>query len=320
MSGSQEIPTLPSEVVADHGPARYALGQNGQARLLLPVGASEKVPKFPDTPALLIIDASYVLDRGGPAQRFLDLTCKLAELEGVFAEVAEQILKRIAEGHAALRACTSTLSEFRMLLASGESTVTGEQIVGLVGELLLLNEFLDLSVDACALWRGPLGERHDFRGGRLAIEVKTATRTGNEKMQISSIDQLLEPFDGELCVVRYTLERSAGGSVSVASQYKLAASRVADTLQLRSLMATMGCTDPMSSDWNVTTYELQEVRTYSVGADFPRLTPASLTTGSLAIGVSEVNYVVDLTTARPFLLEDGEAHSFRERMVACLPG
>src|ERR1044072_5327854 len=202
--------------MADAGPVRYALGPKGEGRLLLPLSGSEKVPKIPETPTLRVVDAAYTWE--GKSWRFLDLTCLARELDGVFAEVAGAIVGRIAEGHSALGACVSTLSEFRLLLVPRQSAVSLQEIVVLVGELLLLNELLEMSDDACALWRGPRGERHDFRGGRLAIEVKTAGRAGNEMMHVSSADQLLEPADGELCVVRYTIEQVRGGSLAVANQ------------------------------------------------------------------------------------------------------
>lgn len=308
---ASDIPSRKADVSADAGPVRFALSPLGEGRLLLPLGSSERTPSIPQTPALEILDRIYTLD--GVRCRYLDLTCRVRDLEGVFADVATEILRRIEAGESALRACTGTLSEFRLLLQPGASEVSDEQITGLIGELLLLTELLSLSADAAELWRGPLGERHDFRGGLLAIEVKTTLRAGNETMRISSLDQLLEPAGGELCVTRYTLERAAGAAVTVSGLFRRAVERGADVTELRMLMARMGCADPEAEVWNGVACELQESRTWRVDATFPRLIPATT-----PAGINEVTYAVELSAAAGSLLDEQQALEFRSRMVKCL--
>lgn len=316
-AGNNEVPSLLAGVGADAGPVRFALGQHGEGRLLLPLSASERVPRIPETPTLRIVDDIYHF---GPEKwRFLDLTCLVLELDGVFGEVADEIVRRISDGHGALEASVKTLGEFRLLLVPRTTKVADREIVGLVGELLLLEELLALDMRACDLWRGPFGERHDFRAGTLAVEVKTSSRAGNEIMHISSIDQLLEPADGELCVSRYTLEQSTGGTLSVGSLFARISGKTGDPLQLRDLLARMGCQDPNSPDWNSQTFDVEETRTYLVSERFPRLVPSSLSTGSLPAGVDCVTYDVELGAARDCLLSSDGRTAFLERMIACLP-
>jgi hypothetical protein len=316
LSSGSEIPSLPAGVIADAGPVRYALGPAGEGRLLLPLSASERIPRIPETPTLRLKDAVYVLEGG--SWRFLDLTCLVRELDGVFAEVCGEVVARISSGHAALEACVSTLSEFRQLLLPRSQEVETEAICGLVGELLLLNEFLLMTPDAAGLWRGPLGERHDFRAGTLAIEVKTAGRAGSESMRISSIDQLVEPAGGSLWVVRFTIERTKGGRLTVAALFDQAIARASNAAELGQLLHRMGCPDQHSPEWNCIAFEEQESRTYSIGDGFPRIVPGSFGAGAIPAGISDVKYTVDLTTAREFLLSAEEARSCRERMVECL--
>lgn len=316
IGGAVEVPSLLSGVGADSGPVRFALGSAGEGRLLLPIGTSERVPAIPQTPTLRIIDEIYSFD--DKSWRFLDLTCLTAELDGVFGEVADEIVRRIADGHSALKACLSTLGEFRMLLLPRQSKVRKHEIIGLVGELLLLDRLLDMHPDACNLWRGPLAERHDFRGGKIAAEVKTSARTANEVMQVSSIDQLLEPVDGKLCVVRCTLEETAGGSCSIAGLFVSAASKSSDPLRLRDLLARMECPDPHAEDWNSVSFELEETRAYRINESFPRIVPQTLVDGGLPTGVDTMNYSVDLASARSSLLEPEEFEQFFEEMVSCI--
>ena len=315
-SGSGGIPSLLSGVEADAGPVRLALGPRGEGRLLLPVGESERVPCIPQTPTLRIRDEFFLFE--SRSWRFIDLTCLVTELDGVFGEVADEIMRRIADGHGALKACLTTLGEFRMLLVPKSSGPVKHEIVGLVGELLLLDALSEVDSDACIIWRGPMGERHDFRAGTLAVEVKTSSRAANEVLRVTSIDQLLEPEGGELVLFRYTLEESTGGRVSVGSLFASLATKVSDPLQLRDLLARAGCSDPGSDDWNGITFSLEETRAYRVTNAFPRLVPPSLIDGSLATGVSCVEYDVDLSSARETLLDEQQRREFLERMSACL--
>lgn len=312
-----EVPSVLSGIDADDGPVRFALGSRGEGRLLLPVSASERVPAIPETPTLRILDEIYSFE--GKSWRFLDLTCLAPELDGVFGEVADEIVTRLSEGHSALKACTTTLGEFRMLLVPRQSKVGKKDIVGLLGEMLLLDELLELDTDACHLWRGPISERHDFRGGSLSAEVKTSGRAGNEMLEVTSIDQLLEPEGGELCLVRYTLEEVAGGELSIASLFDRIVRKASDPLQLRDLLARMECPDPRSPDWNSIHFALEERRSYRIDEFFPRLVPGSLVAGGLPTGVGQVCYVIDLAAARGALLSFEEHRSFLEGMVACLP-
>ncbi|MFN3627469.1 MAG: PD-(D/E)XK motif protein, partial [Parvibaculum sp.] len=156
-----EIPTKPSGVVATHGPVRIALGRDGEARLLLPLDPMEDARLVMGAPALTIEASTY--NEGGRPRRFLDLTCRVKELEAVFAQVAEQILVRIESGGGSVEAARSTIEEFRNLLTkSATSDVATPLIAGLVGELLVLKRLLERSPDGWKAWRGPAGARHDF--------------------------------------------------------------------------------------------------------------------------------------------------------------
>lgn len=315
-SSEVEVVSLLAGVDSDAGPVRFALGRKGEGRLLVPIGSSERVPAIAETPTLRIVDEHYAFGR--TSWRFLDLTCLVPELDRVFGEVADEIVSRIAAGHGAIRACTSTLGEFRMLLVPKSSSVPAERLVGLIGELLLLDELLDIEPTATELWRGPLGERHDFRGGVLAAEVKTTSRAADQLLHVTSIDQLLEPADGELHIVRYTLEQTAGGSLLLGSLFTRIVGKSGNPLRIRELLARMDCPDPLAEEWNEVRFQLEDSRSYRVDAAFPRVVPGSLAEGVLPSGVSKVRYDVDLAAAEHARLSPAEHREFLERMIACL--
>ena len=315
-ANGEEVPSLLSGIDADVGPVRFALGRNGEGRLLVPISTSERVPAIAETPTLRIVDEHYSFGR--TSWRFLDLTCLVPELDRVFGEVADEIVARISAGHGAMRACTSTLGEFRMLLVPKGASVPAERLVGLIGELLLLDELLDIESSAIELWRGPLGDRHDFRGGALAAEVKTTSRTSNQTLHVTSIDQLLEPRLGELRLVRYTLEEAAGAELSLGALFSRVSAKSGNPLRIRDLLARMDCPDPLAEEWNVSSFQLESSQSYRVDESFPRLIATSLSAGALPAGVSKVRYDVDLAAAEHARLTPAEHRDFLGRMIACL--
>jgi hypothetical protein len=75
-------------------------------------------------------------------------------------------------------------------LVQTEQQTSEEKIVGLWGELWLLQQIFQMhGLVAIDMWTGPKGEAHDFRYGKLEIEVKT-TRGSTRSHIINSLTQL----------------------------------------------------------------------------------------------------------------------------------
>lgn len=297
------IPTVASEVKTVDGAVRHALGSQGEARLLVPIGMHEKLKSFPESPALRVSDATYQQD--GKPVRFLDLTCMLSELDSVFSEVGEELLKRIRDGMPAQGAVRSTLQDFRALLLSTPSReITDNEITGLVGELLLLCRLLHLSPDATEAWRGPAGERHDFRRGGHALEVKTTGRKSDYSVSISAVDQLDPPGGGDLHLAHVILEREANGPLSVGKLVALALSLASEPRQVGDLLALCGCADPEGENWNRLSFAEETVAFFAVRDGFPRITASSFQSGALPDGVTKIEYTIDLSQATEFALSD----------------
>jgi hypothetical protein len=260
--------------------------------------------------------ATYHL--AGSPIRYIDMACVSQALEPVFAEVADEIIRRVADGHGVQPACRSTLDDFRTLLIDPGEEVADERISGLAGELVLLRRLLSLNPDAWQLWRGPLKERHDFRADNLALEVKTSTRIANRSVRISAIDQLEEPAGGELVLCLCQLEKVAGGDLTIASLASEVLALSSDPKKVRELLSGMSCPDPNTPAWNNVEFSLAGQILFEVRDGFPRLVPASLPGGRLATGLSEVRYTVDLAAAASFELPPDTAELWLERMAACL--
>jgi hypothetical protein len=225
-------------------------------------------------------------------------------LEHVFAELASDILRRISNGEAPGSSVETTIADFRSLLSnSNDDNVTDQALLGLIGELLVLRKLAGYSPSAVDGWTGPLDQRHDFRRGTFAIEVKTSSRSDARRVTISSIDQLEEPADGTLVLIHVLVEPAAGGSVSVASLFSSLVALGASTHELRERLAKMGCSDPNAATWNRTSFELQGLTGYSVIDGFPRITRSQFKAGQIPSGVSAITYTIELGSLGDFILD-----------------
>lgn len=315
-STALEIPSIDTGVETGSGSVRLALGNAGELRLLLPVRQSERIAETPSSDALGIGVATYTL--GGTPIRYLDMTCLVGALDGVFADVADEIMDRIVEGASPVEACRTTIEDFRSLLITPAAEVSIEEIRGLIGELLMLRTLLDLDPTAWRLWRGPLRERHDFHGGTVATEVKTTSRSATRSVTISAVDQLLPPAGGSLTLAVFQLAETAGGDISVARLAADVMRAASDRQEVARLVSGYGCTDPESREWNRCRFRLDDEEHYLVDARFPRVIPESFTGGIVPSGVEQISYVVNLGAAEHCRLSNEGVEARNAELIACL--
>ena len=312
-----EVPSIPAKLSTPAGDVRFAVGEHGEARLLVPLKAGEGAPAVMEAPALRIGVSRFVMS--GRYTRFLDLTCLESELEAVFAEVADEIIKRIGSGQDCVTAAMSTIEDFRnLLLRASRARVERGVIAGLVGELFVLNRLLDGSPGAWTAWCGPLGDRHDFRTGGHALEVKTTTKAGNTEITVSSMEQMAEPTGGTLHLFHLTLEPASNGLLTVSALARAATGKADQTDGIRDRLNALGCADTDAPEWNATALRYEDESLFEVGPGFPRLTPAMFPHGTPPAGVSGVTYRLDLLAAAHFR-RDKEAMKALEKELAGCP-
>lgn len=315
-STALEIPSIDTGIETGSGSVRLALGSEGQLRLLLPVRQSERITETPSSETLGIGVATYAL--GGTPIRYLDMTCLIGALDGVFADVADEIMDRIIGGASPVEACRTTIEDFRSLLIPPEVKVSIQEIRGLIGELLMLRKLLGLDSRAWKLWRGPLRERHDFRGGTVATEVKTTSRSATQSVTISAVDQLLPPVGGSLTLAVFQLAETTGGDISVARIAADVMRAASDRQEVARLVSSYGCADPESREWNRCRFRLEEEDHYLIDAQFPRVIPESFAGGVVPSGVEQISYVVNLGTAEHCRLSNQGVEALNAELVACL--
>lgn len=300
--GGLEIPTIPTNVSTAGGPVRLAIGPHDEPRVLLPLTEREKPGVIDGGPALSISLSSFAHE--GRAIRFLDLICLSRDLETVFGEVVDEMLARISRGDRCIDAAVSTIEDFRSLLMRTKvADVDKARAAGLVAELLVLNRLLDRSSSAWKVWRGPAGDRHDFRHGDTSLEVKASLHAGASAMTINGLDQLEAPAGGTLHLLRVVLEPVSGGMLSISSLGRSALSKADEPERVRELLDGLGCNDVDAAEWNRHPFRMESEALYEVRPGFPRLTSSMLKDGTAPPGVQDVSYRIDLSLAAAFLCD-----------------
>lgn len=312
-----EIPTIPTEVSTTSGPVRFALGENGEARVLLPLTKRETLRGLRGASTLQIIVSTF--SSSGKKARFLDLTCLSGDLEAVFAEVTDEILMRITSGESCVEAARSTIDDFRALLVRPPSPDTPiSMIAGLIGELIVLNRLLDRSPRAWRCWRGPAGDRHDFRSDNLSLEVKTTLRAGDTSITVNNFEQMEAPAGGVLHLVHFTLEPVASGIINVSALGHSILAKVDDPDKVKELFTAVGCSDMDANTWNRSSFRLEAEMLYEISEGFPRLVPSMLPSAVSPTGVSDVSYKIDLSAATEYVKEPSRFAEIEEAFVKCL--
>lgn len=301
-----EIPSLPLAIQTAAGPVRLAVGPGGEARLLLPLTVEERFAGIGAGSALAVTEASLM--HAGRVLRFLDITCLSHELEPVFGEVVDEVVARVSNGIGGIEAVRATLDDFRALLTvlpSGQ--VERSRVAGLVAELIVLNRLLDLSASAWRVWRGPTGDRHDFRVADESLEVKASLRAGSMTVMIHSLEQLEPASGGSLHLAHFVLEPVSGGLLTIADLGGRALAQADDPAGLRELLVAVGCPDVHGDAWNRDAFRMESESLYRVEGGFPRIVPSGLKDGTPPLGVSKVAYVVDLSVASAWKCPVGES-------------
>lgn len=312
--GRLEVPNIESDVDAGHGKALWALGPDGEPRLMIPIGNRLVSQDLGESRNLRVGVTTYVLD--GRSMCFIDLMVLDKRLSGVFADLATEALERVAKGESAERAVSGTISDFRQLLERPPSdAIEISRLVGVLGELLALERLSEWSFEAASTWMGPWEQRHDFRRGSRAIEVKTSIRADAHAVTIHGVEQLAAPAGGEMMLLHLKLERTQDGRETIGRVVERMGVRGADIDRLKEGLENIGCSDPSHPAWNSVAFNLEKLDIYKVEGQFPRVTGTSFPDGTLPEGVSSLTYEVDLGAATAFRLQDTEHDSAFRRFM-----
>jgi Putative PD-(D/E)XK family member, (DUF4420) len=148
----------------------------------------------------------------GPGPERLEISVSDIELLPYFLGFVETVVDAVQLHEAEVPdAIQTSMRLFRRLLRDVK-LASREKIVGLLGELWVLNRLIDVQgAQALDAWTGPRGEAHDFRTGDAELEVKTTTKQRRVHV-IHGLDQLEPSVGADLYLV--SIQLAAGGGAA----------------------------------------------------------------------------------------------------------
>lgn len=173
----------------------------------------------------------------------------------------------------------------------GHEGLTREEVLGLVGELLMIETLLtesDINPDALIQgWRGPDGDARDIGVNGARIEVKAQRSTSSLRIRVSSINQLDDRGDRVFVVLMRLSPSEAGQSLVELMNVLLnrLEGRPLATLEFERKVVLSGIS--IDSELSHEKYSLDERLIYAVTDAFPRLIPSNV-----PLGITAVQYEV----------------------------
>jgi hypothetical protein len=191
----------------------------GKPQLVVQIGKEEDVAKpAPIEAAGFTLEYENLIVGQGPYVCAV-LESKSDEDSEMFYAVCQHLVQELSNGAADLATNFAVETIIRDWLAYWRTLGNGfspSAFIGLVGELLAIDRWLDRDNFKSEYWQGPLAGPHDFCGHRFDIEVKaTSNRVGPLTHEITSIDQLEERENRKLKLLSFRLGFSVTGSSSV---------------------------------------------------------------------------------------------------------
>lgn len=279
-----------------------ALDSDGQRHVLVELGDERLTP---DTGSRGVALGKRQLNVDGVTVNFVDLHCRISTLNLVFERFIEDIFRRLKDAAApkAGAICRAVLADWRTLLQSAQRPMSREFVVGLTGELEILERICDDPQAALDAWRGPEGFCHDFAVDGSEIEVKSTASIDGNFVRISNIDQL-DPSDlDELHLAVVHLRETSGGETLDDRVVRLVSMGFPRD-QLIEKLRSVGYIYESGMDTGMR-FGTRTIRVWKVDEGFPGLRRDEL--GSRLHGVSGINYELALDSVPKPLNTESQA-------------
>lgn len=195
------------------------------------------------------------------------------------------------------------LERWKIFLSnSNRNILSSEQITGLFGELLFLEECIDsnhMGIPAAINgWMGPSGAAQDFVFDSSAVEIKSIRNLACDKVRISNEFQLTTQLNNLHLRIQYlSVDLDCRNGISLNALVSRLLNKINDFDSIaifESKLNEVGYID--IPDYDTPYFSSINDLTYDVNGDFPRITPESL-----PVGISDVSYDIHIRKITPFL-------------------
>ena len=197
------------------------------------------------------------------------------------------------------------LKEWKKLFVEDASAFGHEKVVGLWGELHILNKLIDINeTKALSIWTGPIRGSHDFAGLDSSIECKTTINKMVKHVHISSVYQLVPPNQvGTLTLAYVQIEERARDGKSLTAFIEETSKRLSHPDVFFEKLSHLGYERNVTKTAHTEmAFALCKDSYYDVAGDFPRVVPTSFAGGKIPADVEDISYTIDLRQSDKHLI------------------
>ena len=258
----------------------------------------------------LVVKREQLLRKGSQLDDYIRIECLESGLEIPFALLVSQVVSHLASGATPSKACMDAVLEFRRLLSRNGGLLPSEdEIIGLVGELLLLKRLVSASPRLWQGWNGPLGSTRDYSWGTVDIEAKASRLASDSRLTVNGLEQL-EPEEGrDLLIHHSVLTNNPVGTIDVPGLVDEIRGQISDIESFDTRLVSAGFLSEQRDLWLEHRFTLHGSHIYRVSEDFPRIRKSDFPDGSLPAGVTKLRYDILLSNCSDFRLSASEEES-----------
>ena len=228
------------------------------------------------------------------------------EISGLFYKYCDDLIEQTrlvkdkSEGYTAI--ITRFFQWKKMFVSSKKNVLTEPEIMGLIGEILVMRGYLAEKIgliDALASWSGQELTHKDFSFDNSWIEAKAINR-GAQNVKISSLEQLESDNNGELAV--YSLEKMSAAYTGITLNKLIIETRnmFQPGEEQDAFMTKVALQGYEYNDYyDDFVYEISSFKRYLVNKDFPKLTLRDL-----APAITKASYELSLVEISKFEIKD----------------
>ena len=290
-----------------------AIDSDRERHLLIPLMPEEE--ELQDVQSRgVVVDSLELVVQGKSPTKYIDIDCREASgysiLDLIGGEIADDLVNEKQQPADILR---RVLGKWRRFWGQApKQLMTRDEQLGLFAELWFFSSWLfpKFGPNVITSWHGPWGARNDFIWEDKSVEVKATTNSRGRIFHIHGINQLEKPEKGDLYLFAVILREEAGASNNLPELIEKCRDQLRSSGDALSYfedgLMQAGYSPIQQDEYSKMHVSVIETLLYLVDRDFPRIVPASFSTG-LPGGVEGLDYEINLD-------------AFKHLIVASAPG
>ena len=238
-----------------------------------------------------------------PEGKFIKIICKDTSLNEIFIFFTSRLIDFISDGSTPTMATKEAINEVKKMIRGGGPLPPENEIIGLLGELLFVEQITKTNPSLWEGWYGQDKKIKDFSYGNLDVEIKSSSYSGEETITINNLKQLELIPDKSLFLVHFIFNSNPLGKYSVPYLVDKISSQVDDKEGFKERISQSKYKEDDREKWSEKKYDLTKSSLYEVNDSFPRINRQSFKNSKIPESISKITYELSLNSVIGFKVD-----------------